>query len=139
MNVQEELIIRSFIRPHRRTRWLESLASAKRRPRMLDRLNHCLDIDERYATLLPSNANVVALLRSHGAKGTCYVLSCTKDLDGKTLPVDEAVSAASLGGWGTIISCIPGRLAYYYDECGERRMLLERGVKNGPCVKAGEQ
>ena len=94
---------------------------------MLDRLNHCLDIDERYATVLRSNANVVALLRSHGAKKTCYVLSCAKDLDGKTLPVDEAVSAASLGGWGTIISCIPGRLAYYYGECGERRMLLERG------------
>ena len=38
----------------------------------------------------------------------------------------EAVAEVAIGGWGTIISCLPGQLAYYYDECGERRMLLER-------------
>jgi hypothetical protein len=128
MNAAEEAIIRAFIIPARRTRWLESLASAKRRPSMLDRLNHCRDLDERYSTLLPSNANVVALLRSRGAPAVCYVLSCTANIDGQTLPLDEAVAAAELGGWGTIVSCIPGHLAYYYDECGERRMLLERAA-----------
>ena len=34
------------------------------------------------------------------------------------------------GGWGTIVSCLPGRLAYYYDEEGARRMLLERAPAN---------
>jgi hypothetical protein len=126
MNPNEEAIIRAFISSPRRPRWLESLASAKRRGPMLDRLNHCRDLDERYATLLPSNADVVALLKSHGAPATCYILSCTQGIDGQVLTLDEAVSAAELGGWGTIISCIPGRLAYYYDECGKRRMLLER-------------
>lgn len=115
--------------PARRTRWLESLASAKRRPRMLDRLNHCIDLDERYATLVPSNTDMAALLRARGAPKTCYVLSCTDDIDGQVLPLDEAISAAESGGWGTIISCIPGRLAYYYDECGARRMLLQRALR----------
>jgi hypothetical protein len=56
-----------------------------------------------------------------------YVRSCTTDgIDGSVLPPNEAVSAAALGGWGTILSCIPGGLAYYYDECGARRMLLDR-------------
>jgi hypothetical protein len=126
MRSEEEATIRAFISPARRMRWLESLASAKRRRRFLDRLNHCGDIDERYARPLASNVDVVALLRARGAPATCYVLSATADLDGRELPLAEAVVEAELNGWGTIVSCLPGRLAYYYDECGERRMLLER-------------
>jgi hypothetical protein len=103
---------------------------------MLDHLNHCRDIDERYARLLPSNTNVAALLRGHGAPATCYVLSDTAEIDGRTLPLVEAVEAAELGAWGTILSCIPGRLAYYYDECGERRMLLEREIAVVPARRA---
>jgi hypothetical protein len=126
MHSHEEAIIRAFIVPARRSRWLGSLASAKRRIRALDRLNHCKDFDERYATPLASNENVVALLRSRGAPAKCYVLSDAKTLDGQELPLAEAVVAAESEGWGTIISCLPGQLAYYYDECGEHRMLLER-------------
>ena len=126
MHTHEEATIRAFVVPPRRTRWLESLASAKRRGQFLDRLNHCRDIDERYATPLPSNADIVAVLRAQGAPGTCYVLSNTAALDGRELPLTEAVAEAESGGWGTLISCLPGRLAYYYDEGGERRMLLER-------------
>lgn len=141
MNEIEEAIIRAFITPPRRKRWLESLASAKRRARMLDRLNHCRDLDERYATLLPSNTDVVALLRSRGAPDACYVLSCTKEIDGQTLPLDEAVWAAEMGGWGTILSCIVGQLGYYYDEGGtQRRMLLERAApKAGAVDRGGEE
>jgi hypothetical protein len=128
MNEIEEAIIRAFITPARRTRWLESLASAKRRARMLDHLNHCRDLDERYVTLLPSNTDVVALLRSRGAPAMCYVLSDTKEIDGQMLPLPEAIGTVEMGGWGTIISCITGQLGYYYDECGARRMLLERSA-----------
>jgi len=125
----EEALVRAFISAPRRKRWLESLASAKRRAPFLDRLNHCKDIDERYATALPSNADVVGLLCSHGAPALCYVLSCTAAIDGRELPLAEAIEAASMGGWGTLISCLPGQLAYYYDECGERRFLLERAPR----------
>lgn len=128
MYPHEEATIRAFITPARRIRWLESLASAKRRGRFLDRLNHCRDIDERYATPLPSNADVVAVLKALGAPATCYVVSCTADLDARELPLARAVAEAESGGWGTLIICVPGRLAYYYDECGERRMLLKRAA-----------
>jgi hypothetical protein len=47
-------------------------------------------------------------------------------IDGRELPLAEAVAAAQAGEWGTLISCVPGRLAFYYGECGVRRMLLER-------------
>lgn len=128
MHTHEEATIRAFITPARRTRWLESLASARRRGRFLDRLNHCRDIDERYATPLPSNADVVAILKTQGAPATCYVVSCTAALDARELPLSQAVAEAESGGWGTLIVCVPGRLAYYYDECGERRMLLKRAA-----------
>jgi hypothetical protein len=42
------------------------------------------------------------------------------------MPQVEALNAAEVGGWGTLISCAPGRLAYFHDECGVRRLLLER-------------
>ena len=127
MHPHEEALVRAFILPPRRTRWLESLASAERRGKFLDRLNHCLDIDPRYATPLPSNADVVAELLSRGAPATCWVISDADTLDGREMPLAEAVGQAHLGGWGTLVGCLPGRLAYYCDEEGERRMLLERG------------
>jgi hypothetical protein len=129
MNPQEEKTIRAFIVPARRPRYLESLASPKRRGRFLDHLNHCRDIDDRFVTPLASNADVAAELRRRGAPDTCYVISNTAGIDGRELPLEEAIEEATMGGWGTIICCIPGRLAYYYDECGERRMLLERGTR----------
>jgi hypothetical protein len=126
MHPDEEAIIRAFIAPARRARWLQLLASPQRRSAFLDRLNHCRDIDERFATPLPSNADVVRLLRGRGAPETCYVISDTAENDGLQFSLEEAIERTIVGGWGTLVSCIPGKLAYYYDECGTRRMLLER-------------
>ena len=55
-----------------------------------------------------------------------YVLACSCDADGKTMPLLKAMDETTEAGWGTIISCVPGELAYYYDEEGERRAILER-------------
>ena len=126
MCAHEESLIKAFIYPARRKRWLEHLASPKKRTRFLDRLNHCRDIDDRFSSLLPSGANIVALLSKRGAPPICYVISDYAEIDGREMTLEEAIRAAELGGWGTLIGCVPGRLAYYYDESGERRMLLER-------------
>jgi hypothetical protein len=129
MHPHEEALIRAFMAPERRSRWLEGLASAKRRAKQLDRLNHCRDLDERYATELPSSTDVVALLRARGAPEACYVLSAIRALDGREMRLADAVREAELGGWGTLLGCLPGRLAYYYGESGERRILLERAAR----------
>ena len=127
MHPLEQATIRAFFVPARRTRWLESLDSKKRRRAILGRLNHCYDLDERFATPLAPNVNVVAVLRSLGAPDTCYVISSIAAIDGREMPLEEAVYQAGAGGWGTLISCISGRLAYYSDEAGtKRRMLLSR-------------
>lgn len=125
MHPHEEAFVRAFIAPARRSRWLEFLAS-QRRPAFLDRLNHCRDFDPRYVAPLASGVSVASLLKARGAPDTCYVLSANCELDGREMPLVEALNAAEVGGWGTIVSCVPGRLAYFHDECGERRLVLER-------------
>ena len=45
------------------------------------------------------------------------------------MPLAEAVWQAEMAGWGTLLGCVPDRLAYYYDEVGLRRMLLERAAR----------
>ena len=126
MHPHEEATIRAFFSPLRRLRWLESLSSPKRRDKILEKLNHCQDFDDRFRTLLSSKSDVVSLLKSHGSPKSCYVISSVLALDGCELELSEAISQTELAGWGTIISCIPGQLAYYYDECGKRRILLAR-------------
>jgi hypothetical protein len=91
-------------------------------------LNHCHDFDDRFATLIKlSDPDLVATLIERGAPKSCYVLSDDNSLDGREMPLTDAISEAANSGWGTIIICIPGRLAFYYDECGARKMILSRG------------
>ena len=50
------------------------------------------------------------------------------EIDGRDLLLEEAIQATEEGEWGTILGCIPGRLAYYRGEYGNERLLLERTV-----------
>lgn len=95
---------------------------------MLDRLNHCRDFDTRFTSALSPNVHVQDVLAARNAPKTCYVLSANDSIDGREMELSDAIEQAKLGGWGTLIGCIPNRLAYYFDECGERQMLLERDV-----------
>ena len=116
-----------------RYQFLLSSADAKRRNECLNRLNHCRDLNEEYVTWLPRdprtttrNAEIAAVLRQKGSPEMVYVLACSCPADGNTMPILDAMDETTTAGWGTLISCIPGRLAYYYDEEGERRAILER-------------
>jgi hypothetical protein len=102
----------------------------KRRRRFLDRLNHCRDFDERCATPLPSNADVVRVLRSRGAPSRCFVVSDSATIDGRELPLVEAIEQAESCGWATLVSCVPGLLAYYRDESGTRRLLAREDLRH---------
>jgi hypothetical protein len=124
--VIEEAIVQAVIAPHRRERWLQCLGSSERRAAFLDRLNHCSDLDPRYTRSVAADADGVGLLRSLGAPGICYLLSAAAELDGREMTLAEAIVAVERAGWGTLVGCIPGRPGYYFDECGERRMLLVR-------------
>jgi hypothetical protein len=120
----EEATIQAFIAPERRARYLQKLADPRKRKRFLNRLNHYHDFDARFATQVHNMT--VAELQSRGAPDRCYLISDSTELDGLELPLAEALQETGFHGWGTIICCIPGRLAYYRGEHGERENILVR-------------
>src|SRR4051794_27911303 len=109
----EDATVRAFIVPAKRDRYAGMLGNAKKRTAFLDGLNHCHDFDPRYATALPSTADVAALLRSHGAAPTCHVISDFRKIDGQIMVLEDAVGEAESSGLGSLLCCVPGQLAYY--------------------------
>lgn len=126
MHKHESAIVLSFIIPEKRDRYLTLLGKKTRRPDVLDSLNHFRDLDPRYCISLPSSADVVDALRARGAPEKCYLISAIPELDGREMSLSEAIEIIEIEGWGTLVGCIPGRLAYYSGEHGEGRTILER-------------
>jgi len=127
MKPEEEKTILAFICEPKRDRYLAKMASEKHRTKFLDCLNHCHDIDDTFAVWLPSNTDIIVLLRKEGAPADCDIIAADNTIDGKRVALADGIEAARLSGWGSIICCVPGHLAFYLDECGERRALLKRG------------
>jgi hypothetical protein len=136
MQSREEALVDAFIVPEKRERYKTFRANPKRRAKLLDGLNHCRDLDPRYATEIPSGTDVVSLLRKRGAPERCHVISDVTELDGREMALQEAIDETESHMWGTLIGCVPGRLAYYYGEAGEQRLLLERAT-NKPLQPTG--
>jgi hypothetical protein len=128
MTDHEEKIVRSFIIKEKRDRYLMLLRSNKKRNEALNRLNHCRDLDERFIEWLPSNADIAKISKEEGSPDQVYVISDSKNIDSKMMTLSDAIHETSMNGSGTIVSCIPGKLAYYYDEVGDRRGILKRNI-----------
>lgn len=68
----------------------------------------------------------MALLRSKGAGRTVWVISEDSAMDGKEMDLDEAMRKTWGAQKGGILSCIPGKLAYFEDEEMHSQRLLQR-------------
>jgi len=53
-------------------------------------------------------------------------MSSNPEIDEKEMPLREALMETIGMGMGTLISCIPGRLAYLENEDAGERYILER-------------
>jgi hypothetical protein len=126
----EEQLIRAFVLPERQRRLLALLESPKKRRKLTDMLAHFGDLDPRFATLVPSNqqdaAIIETMLHERGASDRCYLFSEKRELDGRDMPLREALQVIVGCGFGTFLSCIPGRLAYFESESIKERYILER-------------
>ena len=124
----ETAFVQAFIVADKRERYLAKLASHRHRQKFLDRLNHCPDIDFAFATRVSSGeqkaAQIEKILRSHGAPDTCHLISDNSKWDQKDLPLGEALALVCGSSIGTIVSCTPGRLAYYEAEEMSHRFIL---------------
>jgi hypothetical protein len=128
MNQHEEQFARSFIVPAKRDRYLSLLESPKGRLKLAHGLNHCSDLDMRYAKLVPvGQQNVAAiekLLKQKGAPDLCHVMSSNPEIDEQDMLLRKALEETVGQTMGTLISCVPGKLAYFeFEDAGERYIL----------------
>lgn len=131
----EEEIVKAFFEKQVQERVLHELFSPKKRDQALNRLCHQYEkmLRGKYMTeILPPNSNpkdIYELLKKEGAKNSVYSLSYNEKIDGKELPLLEALKQAVGFGMPSLISCIPGELAYFEAEQGfgpPPRFLLRR-------------
>ena len=116
----EEAFVHAFIQKDFRHRMLFELGM--RRGHFMGRFSHgaLVYLEPRWVTeIKPPNsdrAETLRLLRSKGAPEMCYALSMSDDIDGRVLPLSEALAVAVGYGSPTILSCRPGELAYLETE-----------------------
>jgi hypothetical protein len=136
MNEHEEKLIASFIVKSKKSRYRFLLESndPKRRIEFVNKLNHCRDFDEMYVKWLSKNPRdldrserIIAWLRKNGSPNEVYYCGAADD-DGKLMPLVKAMHVLDYSFGASIISCIPGQLAYYHDEEGKRRAILKRKI-----------
>ena len=99
-----------------------------RRERLRFDLDNLFDLDGRWIRRLSREEDnpraLCALLRKLGAPEGCYVMSGDPEYDGAHLELLDALTAIHATGMGTIVSCVPDKLAYYEGET--ERFILER-------------
>ncbi len=126
----EEAFVKAFLTSEKRARFLQFLANPRRRKEILDKLNHDLPYMPAFATPVPGHQDfpeeLEKLLKVKGAGPTCHVIADGLKADGRELPLREALNLVCLHPFGAILSCVPGRLAYYKPEAPEAGILLER-------------
>ena len=64
--------------------------------------------------------------QARGAPAECVLIAEDAALDGRRMPLAEALDAIVGRGMGAFVSCIPGRLAFYEGESVGDRCILER-------------
>jgi hypothetical protein len=123
----ESGLVNAFIMSGRRER-VATLMTPRRRADLRKALPHFKWFDEKLARGLKpeerTHASLAQLLRAHGAGETCYLVSVRKDLDGKFMDLEGAIDEVVAMGEPTIISFVPGKLAYYEDEWAKNSLLL---------------
>lgn len=126
----EAAFAKAFLPSERRARFIQLLAQPRRRKEILVSLNHDLRYLPAFATAVPGHQDfpdeLEKLLRAKGAGATGHVIAEGLKGDGRELPLREALLQICMHGSGAILSCLPGRLAYYRPEAPGAGILLER-------------
>jgi hypothetical protein len=124
----ERRIVTAFVVAQKRARYSALLESRKGRDKFRRSLAHFSDWDARFVLRIDDHTPqaIHKRLLSMGTPPICYITSENDRNDAKRLDLLEALTACVGYGVGTVISCIPGRLAFYEGEGPGERHLLAR-------------
>ena len=135
----EQRAIRAFVQQDKQERFLGFLGDPKNRKKFTESLAHFRWLDQRFATPIPRKVdpklklwerhvqgieNIYRLLKSKGAGASCWVISEDPEIDGRELDLRTALEHVNGRQIGTILSCVPGKLAYFESE--DETLLLTR-------------
>jgi hypothetical protein len=136
--IEHEEGLAYFMEPTYRPRFRDSLTSPKRREKLIASLDHFKHLDYRWAydATRMRPREIRDYLRKCGATDRCYVLSSDSDylqmderfrwILGTEANLSQALEDLAEGDFGTFISCIPGRLAFFEGEDLGQRFILQR-------------
>jgi hypothetical protein len=127
--VQSELaLIAAFLQRSKRDRYREILSNPRLRHKFTHRLAHFPDFDPKYRVSISSNKlsldSIAIELKKRQCPDTVWAISEDPQLDQREIPLLEALRETVGRGVGTILSCIPGRLALVETE--DERFILQR-------------
>jgi hypothetical protein len=126
----EASAISAFFLPARRERYLDLVETTKGRATFIQALAHFDEFDPLFKREIPSSQQtpdgIESLLRSLGATDSCRVISEASALDGSEMQLGNALRKIVGYQMGTILSCVPGHLAYYEGEGKGNRFILYR-------------
>jgi hypothetical protein len=124
----EKRLVAAFVIPQKRSRYNSLLGSRKGRDKLRRSLAHSPDWDPRFVRQIENQKPhaIYQALRNMGAPRDCYVLSENDRDDAKRMDLLEALVGSVGYGSGSVISCIPGRLAFYEAEGPGVRYILKR-------------
>ena len=101
---------------------------AKGRDKLRTMMAHGIKLEMKYARRVSGDTKDAKLICSalvlEGAPPKALVISEVTKLDGRVLPLPEVLKACVGSGFGTFISCLPGKLGYFeFEDCGEQFLL----------------
>jgi hypothetical protein len=123
----EQSFVEAFTVGNAKRRLLELLHHEKRRDDFLSELHGTGDqIDLRHAQNVPGGASadwIVGHLKQLGAPDSIYVFSSLTSLDRREFSLAEVIPEILGHQMGTVVSCIPGKLAYWEAEGPNDRFI----------------
>ena len=128
----EQLVIDCFVDKSQRDRLKQLTKTKKGRIKLRHYLAHSIKFNKRYILQIPKNMetpdDVFQLLVKKGSPNNCcYLISENTNFDGKTIKLKDALQDIIGSNIATIISCVPGKLAYYEgEELNERFILYKK-------------
>jgi hypothetical protein len=124
----EHSLIAAFVKRSKRDRYREILSNPRLRHKFTSKLAHFPDFDLKYRLPIPSEKlfvdNIAGELRKRHSPNMVFAISEDPAIDQKELALGEALKQIVGRGIGTVLSCIPGRLAFV--ETKDERFILER-------------
>jgi hypothetical protein len=106
------------------------LKSEKGRDKLRYELSKRNDLNLKFARLIAKNNQnyqaIYDMLIAYHPPAYCYIMSSYAFTDEKEMPLDLALKQTINNSFNTLISCVPGKLAYFELEYGDLKYLLFR-------------